>query len=157
LSAFSLPAPFSADELTSLQTSLRSANDDARKRLQRVETRERELAEWEHALEQRKGELEELRRLLEKRELELSMREEEVQRDANAKDAREQQSWTELARFFAEGDPAELATKLALFEPKDAVRILRALDDERAGALVNALPPDKYHAYLEAYRTSSKR
>lgn len=156
LSAFSLPAPFSADELSNLQTSLRGATDEAQKRLQRAEARERELAEWEHALEQRKDELQELRRLLEKKELELSMREEEVSRDTRAKEERDQQSWADLARFFAEGDPEDLARKLVLFEPKEAVRILRALDDERAGALVNALPADKYHEYLQAYRAAGK-
>ncbi|MBK7878571.1 MAG: hypothetical protein IPJ77_23180 [Planctomycetes bacterium] len=152
LGAFMLPSPFSSNELSELQTSLRGANEDAKQRLERIELRERELGEWEHALEQRNDELQDLRRLLEKRELELTMREDEVKRDEKAKDARDQQSWAELAKFFSEGDPDDLAKKLVLFEPKEAVRILRSLDDERASALVNALPADKYHAYLQAYR-----
>lgn len=157
LGAFLLPSPFSSNELSDLQKSLRGANEDAKQRLERIELRERELAEWEHALEQRNDELQELRKMLEKRELELTMREDEVKRDEKAKDSREQQSWAELAKFFSEGDPEELAKKLVLFEPKEAVRILRSLDDERASALVNALPPDKYHAYLQAYRDNASK
>lgn len=157
LGAFMLPSPFSSNELSDLQKSLRGANEDAKQRLERIELRERELAEWEHALEQRNDELQELRKLLEKRELELTMREDEVKRDEKAKDSREQQSWAELSKFFSEGDPDELAKKLVLFEPKEAVRILRSLDDARASALVNALPADKYHAYLQAYRDAVTR
>jgi len=32
---------------------------------------------------------------------------------------------------------------------------LHSLDDERASALVNALPADKIHDYLEAYRAKT--
>ncbi len=157
LGAFMLPSPFSADELSELQQALHDANADAKRRVERISTREKELAEWEHALEVRNNELQEMRALLERKELELSLREDEVKRDEHAKSAREQQSWAELAKFFSEGDPEEMAKKLALFEPKDAVRILRALDDERASLLVNALPPDKYHVYLQAYRASAEK
>lgn len=157
LGTFMLPSPFSADELSDLQKALHDANADAKRRIERIGTREKELAEWEHALEVRNNELQEMRALLEKKELELSLREDEVKRDEHAKSAREQQSWVELAKFFSDGDPEEMAKKLALFEPKDAVRILRALDDERASLLVNALPPDKYHVYLQAYRASAEK
>jgi len=156
LSAFMLPSPLSANELSDLQRSLRETNQDARQRLERIAHRERELEEWEHALGERREELAELRRLLERKELDISLREDELKRDEDSKNARDQQSWAELAKFFSEGDPEELAHKLVLFEPKEAVRILRALDDERAGALVNALPADKYHAYLQAYRETPK-
>lgn len=157
LGTFMLPSPFSAEQLNELQTALHTANADAKRRLERIATREQELAEWEHALELRNDELQKIRALLERKELELSYREDEVKRDESAKSAREQQSWAELARFFSEGDPEEMAKKLVLFEPKEAVRILRALDDERASLLVNALPPDKYHTYLQAYRASTEK
>jgi flagellar motility protein MotE (MotC chaperone) len=157
LSAFMLPSPLSAGELSELQQSLRTTNNDAKKRLERITQRERELDEWEHSLDERTQELQELRRVIERKELDITLREDEVKRDENAKNARETQSWGELAKFFAEGDPEDLAKKLVLFEPKEAVRILRALDDERASALVNALPPDKYHAYLDAYRAAAPK
>lgn len=157
LGAFMLPSPLSAGELSELQRSLRDTNTDAKKRLERIAQRERELDEWEHSLTERNTQLEELRRTIERKELDLTLREDEVKRDENAKNARESQSWAELAKFFSEGDPEELAKKLVLFEPKEAVRILRALDDVRASALVNALPADKYHAYLEAYRGAASK
>lgn len=157
LSAFMLPSPLSAGELSELQQSLRDTNTDAKKRLERIVSRERELDEWEHSLDERTKELQELRRVLERKELDITLREDEVKRDESAKNARETQSWGELAKFFSEGDPEDLAKKLVLFDPKEAVRILRALDDERAAALVNALPADKYHAYLEAYRASAPK
>ncbi len=157
LSAFMLPSPLSAGELSELQRSLRETNDDAKKRLERIVQRERELDEWEHSLDERTKELQELRRVLERKELDITLREDEVKRDESAKNARETQSWGELAKFFSEGDPEDLAKKLVLFDPKEAVRILRALDDERAAALVNALPAEKYHAYLEAYRASASK
>lgn len=157
LGTFMLPSPFSAEQLGDLQQALHEANADAKRRLERIAMRERELAEWEHALEVRNEELQKLRALLEGKELELSLLADEVKRDESAKSAREQQSWAELARFFSDGDPEELAKKLVLFEPKEAVRILRALDDERASLLVNALPPDKYHAYLQAYRATTDK
>jgi len=157
LSAFMLPSPLSAGELSELQQSLRNTNNDAKKRLERITQRERELDEWEHSLDERTQEIQELRRVIERKELDITLREDEVKRDESAKNARETQSWGELAKFFAEGDPEDLAKKLVLFEPKEAVRILRALDDERASALVNALPPDKYHAYLEAYRAAAPK
>jgi flagellar motility protein MotE (MotC chaperone) len=157
LSAFMLPSPLSAGELSELQKSLRDTNNHAKKRLERIVSRERELDEWEHSLNERTKELQELRRVLERKELDITLREDEVKRDESAKNARETQSWGELAKFFSEGDPEDLAKKLVLFDPKEAVRILRALDDERAAALVNALPADKYHAYLEAYRASAPK
>lgn len=157
LSAFMLPSPLSAGELSELQQSLRTTNNDAKKRLERITQRERELDEWEHSLDERTQEIQELRRVIERKELDITLREDEVKRDENAKNARETQSWGELAKFFSEGDPEDLAKKLVLFEPKEAVRILRALDDERASALVNALPPDKYHAYLDAYRAAAPK
>lgn len=152
LGSFLLPSPMSATELGELQSQLRHMVEDVRGRLARIEERERKLTEWESSLEARFAEISQMRQLLERHELELSMREEEAKRDEDAKNARETQSWKELAKFFEEGEPGDLAKRLAQFEPKDAVRILLALDDERASALVNALPPEKYHAYLEAYR-----
>lgn len=157
LGSFLLPSPMSATELGELQGQLRHMVDEARGRLARIEEREKKLDEWEKSLEARFTEITEMRQLLEKHELELSMREDEAKRDEAAKNERETQSWKELAKFFEEGDPGDLAKRLAQFEPKDAVRILLALDDERASALVNALPPEKYHTYLEAYRGEVRR
>lgn len=157
LGAFALPAPFSADELGDLQRELREAHHGAKERLSKIEERERALDDYERSLDQRYKELSELRQQLEKKELELSLREDEVKRDLDARNSREAASWRELAKFFEEGEPDTLAQKLVTYDPKEAVKILRALDDERAAALINAIPQDKYHEYLEAYRAQATR
>jgi len=157
LGAFSLPAPFSSDELTDLQHELRNATQGAKSRLAKIEQRERDLDDRERDLDQRQLELTQLRQKLVEKESELRMLSDEVTRDSEARNARDAASWKELAKFFEEGDPADLAKKLQAFDPKEAVKILRALDDERASAIVNALPTDKYHDYLEAYRAATAK
>ena len=100
--------------------------------------------------------LQALKNDLDTRSKELAMREQELHRDSDANAAREEKSWAELARFFLEGEPDELSKKLSTFDPKDAAKILHQMDDERAIALVNALPQDQYKAFLDAYRKSVK-
>jgi len=155
LGAFSLPPPFSSDELTDLQHELRSATQGAKARLAKIEQRERDLDDRERDLDLRQQELTDLRQKLVEKESELRMLSDEVTRDSDARNSRDAASWKELSKFFEEGKPTDLAKKLLFFEPREAVKILRALDDERASAIVNALPTDKYHDYLEAYRAAS--
>lgn len=157
LGAFVLPAPYSTQELDELQRELRDGQKSLRERSARLEAREQSLQEWEQSLQARYDELNQIRSMLEKRELELSLREEEAKRDLDSSRSTEEQSWKELAKFFEDGDPADLAKKLASFPPEDAVKILRSLGDERAGELVNALPAEKYHAYLMAYRNQASK
>jgi vacuolar-type H+-ATPase subunit I/STV1 len=152
LGSFLLPSPMSATELSRLQQELHTLVSDAKTRLERIHEREGKLDEWEKTLDARFTSLKELQSALDKQELEVSLREEELKRDESAKSERDAQSWKELAKFFEEGDASKLVTKLMQFEPKEAVMILLALDDERASQLMNALPPDKYRAYLDAYR-----
>jgi Skp family chaperone for outer membrane proteins len=152
LGAFVMPAPYTASEIHELQQSLRKALVDAQSRLVEVERREKRAAEWEHSVEQRRGELAQLRTLLEQKEAELKGREIALRKEAQAKDARDEASWKEIAGFFEEGDSDELGARLAEFEPEKAAKILGHLEDSRARELVNALPKDKYKAYLEAYR-----
>jgi hypothetical protein len=152
LGSFLLPSPMSATELSRLQQELHSLVSDAKTRVEHIREREGKLDEWEKTLDARFASLKELQAALDKQELEVSLREEELKRDESAKSERDAQSWKELAKFFEEGDAPKLVTKLMQFEPKEAVMILLALDDERASQLMNALPPDKYRAYLDAYR-----
>ena len=156
LGAFLMPSPYSSTELADLQQELRTALADAKERLARIDAREGELDEWERTLSDRLADLKALQASIEKSEGELALREAEVARDEKAKREREAQGWTEVARFFEEGDPEELAQKLVRLGPKEAARILRALDEARAGELVNALPQEKYNEFLEAYRTQSE-
>ena len=152
LASFLVPSPFTTAELDELQRELRTALAESRDRLARLEAREAELADWERGLAERRDELVALQASIEKAARELDVRGAEVASEKRARAEQEARSWAELARFFSEGDPEELASKLAQLEPAKGARILRALDEERASALVNSLPADKYQAYLEAYR-----
>jgi flagellar motility protein MotE (MotC chaperone) len=156
LGAFVLPAPFSGDELSDMQSRLAARIAEAEASLAAAKTKERNLDERERALMGRETELQALKVDLDTRSRELAMREMELKRDGEAATALEQKSWTEVARFFQEGEPEDLAKKLASFDPDNGARILRQLDDERAIAIVNALPPDKYTKFLDAYRKSAR-
>jgi flagellar motility protein MotE (MotC chaperone) len=156
LGAFVLPAPFSSEELADMQARLSNRLAEVEKSTAAAHEKERSLDERERALVGRETELQKLKDDLDLRTKDLIVRELELQRDAEATVAQEQQSWVEVARFFQEGEPAELGKKLSTFEPLNAARILRQLDDERAIAIVNALPPDKYKAFLDAYRKSNR-
>ncbi len=156
LGAFILPAPFSSDELADMQDRLIARVSEVEKSLAEAKAKERALDERERALLGRESELQTLKVDLDTRTKELVVREEELKRDSDAAVAQEQASWVEVARFFQEGEPDELGKKLATFEPVNAARILHQLDDERAIAIVNALPPDKYKQFLDAYRKTAK-
>lgn len=159
LGAFVMPAPFSSAELEAMQSKLRALNDEAEKLVATLQKRQTELDERESALNGREKELQTIKAELDHGMNELNMRHKEVANeqhvDANAA-AKDEKSWKEVVRFFEEGEPDELAKKLATFEPEEAAKILRGLDDERAIALVNALPMDKYKPVLEAYRKTPK-
>jgi flagellar motility protein MotE (MotC chaperone) len=156
LGAFLLPAPFNSDELADMQQRLAARVAEAEKTLADAKAKERALDERERALLGREAELQALKTDLDTRTKELVGREEELKRDSDAALAQEQASWNEVARFFQEGEPDELGKKLATFEPVNAARILHQLDDERAIAIVNSLPPDKYKQFLDAYRKTAK-
>jgi flagellar motility protein MotE (MotC chaperone) len=156
LGAFVMPAPFNGDELAQMQSKLALRLEETEARLAGAKDKERALDERERALTGREKELQSLKNELDTRTKELIMRELEINRDGEASAAREEKSWAELARFFGEGDPEDLAKKLMAFDPKDAAKMLHQMDDERAIALVNALPQDQYKAFLDAYRKGVK-
>jgi flagellar motility protein MotE (MotC chaperone) len=156
LAAFVMPAPFNGDELAQMQSKLAMRLEETEAKLAAAKDKERALDERERALTGREKELQALKNELDTRSKELVMRELELTRDGEASAAREEKSWAELARFFSEGDPEDLARKLVSFDPKDAAKILHQMEDERAIALVNALPQDHYKSFLDAYRKSVK-
>lgn len=156
LGAFVMPAPFNGDELAHMQSKLALRLEQIEVMLATASDKERALNERERALTGREKELVSIKNELDTRSKELAMRAQELDRDIEAGAAREDKSWAELARFFGEGEPDELAKKLSTFDPKDAAKILHQMDDERAIALVNALPQDQYKSFLDAYRKSVK-
>jgi flagellar motility protein MotE (MotC chaperone) len=161
LGAFVMPAPFTSTELEEMQSKLRALNERAEKLVATLAKRQTELDERESALDGREKELQALKTELDRGMSELNMRHKEVANEQKADAtttaaAKDEKSWKEVVRFFEEGEPEELAKKLATFEPDEAAKILRGLEDERAIALVNALPMEKYKPVLEAYRKAPK-
>ena len=154
LGAFVMPAPFNGDELARMQSKLAVRLEEAEVAMAAAKEKQRSVDERERALVGREKELQALKMELDTRSKELKMREQEIDRDVDAGAAREEKSWSELARFFTEGEPEDLAKKLMTFEPANAAKILHQMDDERAIALVNSLPQDQYKLFLDAYRKS---
>lgn len=144
LGAFVMPSPYDARELHDLEKSLKdglariAAEDERQKR------RERELDDWQTVLQARAQELAALRKSID---------------DASPPDASDKMtsaksaaSWRSLAPLFEEGDPSEVAVRLAQLEPEQAAQVLRGLDSDRCAALLNALPKERYKTYLDAWR-----
>jgi len=152
LGAFVLEAPFSTDELRVLQTELKSKLRDLDQRRHAMGEKERRLVEREEVLDLRYAELMTLRSALEEFEAELHARSDELQRDEKASGEREKRGWKVIARTFEDGEPAILVQRLMQYEPRDAARILRALEAEPARDLLNLLPPDSYREYADAFR-----
>lgn len=150
--SFLFPAPYDAEGMATLQDELKGKIRDYGRRSQELRTRESELAQREADLEERYAELQKLRTALQEFELELSLKSEEVDRDDDARQRRERESWTRIAQFFEEGDVDEQIEKLLTYEPEDASRILTSLSLERARLLMDALPVDRYQDYVRAYR-----
>ncbi len=152
LRAFLLPSPFSADELSGLQRSLKSRIESTELERSKIARREAELEVRERQLEERWEELVEIRTTLIEETLELGQRSDELERDERVQSERENASWKSMARIFEAGKARDLAQNLTLFGPQEAARILRALSEERASELINEIPRERYLEYAEAYR-----
>jgi type IV secretory pathway VirB10-like protein len=148
LGAFVMPSPFDARELQELQARLQKGLEHVASEERRLAQRERDLDDWQ--------------RTLEERERDVAAQRGAVEHAGTAADASKTaqpskvqdtpESWRALAPLFAEGDPDELAKKLATFEPAAAAQILRGMDPERAAAVLNALPKERFKDFLDAWR-----
>jgi len=151
LGAFPLESPFTAAELQSLALELKSAKVAYDERKWKLDEREKSISEREEVLAHQFETLEELREKLERYEAELNLRSAEVNADEKATDAQAEAQWSEVAKLFAAGDPDELTTRLLQYDEEEAAKVLVNLSDERAALLLNALPADKWKAYVDAY------
>lgn len=152
LNSFLLQSPFSSEELVQLQERLLAKITENEAMRDDLIAREIELETRERHLEDRWRELEEIRAALGNRELELAERDDELARDADAQEERERASWAAMSTLFAEGDPEELTPQLLTISPDKAAWILHELTGDRAAVLMNALEPDDYRLYMDAYR-----
>ncbi len=151
LTAYAFEPPLTSDELQGLVVDLKTAKLAFEERLRGVVERESGVAEREELLGHQFATLEELRAELDRYEAELSMRAAEVGRDKDAGASSAKAQWSEIARLFAQGDAEEMTTRLMQFSAMEAAKILGSLDQERAAALLNALPAESWKEYVDAY------
>lgn len=158
LKAFMLPGGFSATELEQLEEALQARMAQLDLREKQLDERERELLETDQHYQDLYARLEGLRNAVLEEEAEVSAQKEEAARDREAAAERERQSFQGVAHVFAEGKASDSARLLVdIYEPDEAARILRALEDERAGMLlaaIHSLAPDRSKSYHQAYRTA---
>lgn len=155
LGIFQVPAPLSNARLRELAEELEAELSRVRQLSDELRQRERTLAEREGVLRERYDQLARLRAQLDELELDLRLRQEEAQRDETVQLERERASWRRVARSFEEGDVGELAERLTAFEAAEAALVLRELSDERAAALLQALPQAVYRDFVDAFRRTA--
>src|SRR5262245_22730687 len=120
LGAWTLPSPYSASELRTLQDQLKTRLRGLDEREAAVAAREHQVQEQVDALQEREQNLEHLRASLESYEAGLSEREQSLQLKEGAAEQRQQAKWAEVARVLA-GLPDEDAGKRLLeYTPEDA-------------------------------------
>jgi flagellar motility protein MotE (MotC chaperone) len=90
---------------------------------------------------------------------ELSEREQGVARLEATLEASADSRWAAVAGVIAAiEEPAAAAKRLAEYEPDEAGKILRAMnDDERAGTILNALEETRWKEYVAAYTAEKAR
>lgn len=155
LGAWSMPAPYTAQELRSLVDELKS-------KLLVLDRREKNLVEREQNLEleletlrERFSALEQLRAELEQYESELDLREDEIQAQEGAQDERNRAKWESVAPVLASLSPEEAAKKIVRYSPENAAEILHAMTDTAASAILTSIPDENFRDYLDAYSEKS--
>jgi flagellar motility protein MotE (MotC chaperone) len=158
LGGWILPPPFEAEELGKLVGELRLAQGEVARREQELEARESQIAEEMLSIGQRSAVLDQMRQELDQREAELERRRVQLEQLAGSlqrtdlvRDENTDRELTRKSLFFAEGEAADAATRLAAFPADEAAAILKKLDETRAIEILNALPDEKWQAYMEAY------
>lgn len=152
LGVFQVPAPFSNAALRQLTGELEAELRRVREVSADLRAREAALAEREAGLAERFELLARMRAQLDGMETDLRLRRAEADRDSKVQAERERASWRRVARAFQDGDVGDLAERLASFEPGEAALVLRELSDERAAALLQALPQAVYREFVDAFR-----
>lgn len=157
LGTWSLPAPFTQEELRALA-------DELQARLKTLDVRETQLDQRERDLESRDGEiaerystLEDMRKDLEAFKAELILREQEVRRDEGAREERESARWSGVARVIAGLEDEAAGRRLAAYGPEEAASILLAMDEARATEVLNQLEGERWKAFVNAYTEARAR
>ena len=159
LSAWTLPSPYSTTELRGLSEEIKRKHAELTESERALARREREVQDSETELGDRLKTLTELQKHLESVQVELSEREQAVARRESTLEANADSRWSAVAGVFAAiEEPAAAAKRLAEYEPEEAAKVLRAMnDDERAGAILNALDETRWKEYVGAYTAEKAR
>lgn len=153
LEVFTLPAGFTAQELSELEAEIERALTMVQERESALEKREQELDERKEMYDAMFANLERLRGSLENREAESEARAAELDTQTSEAKAQRRREMARLAdALFGEGIEAKQAVlMLKAHTPDEAAFILAALEPDRAGELLAAL----YENSAEDWRTFS--
>jgi hypothetical protein len=156
LGGFAVPAPYSRDELEALVDELEGRNAELGERLDEVAARERTVSERLLMIEAQAKELEQLREEIDVRAAELELRALELRRDQESVSQDDTLRYANLASLYADGEVDQAATDLQALGAAEAAKVLRRLDDDRALALLRALPDQERRSFAEAWATTRR-
>lgn len=112
--------------------------------------RKRMLDERETALNQREEQLRALRDNIQHQISELRKIQQEVEESMDAKRALDKENLNKVVGLYDGMDPERAAEKMQTLDPKVAVQILMAMNQRKAAALLEELPPENAKTITEA-------
>lgn len=157
LETWSLPSPFTSDELQGIAEELKATREILRSRSLEQDQRESELDDREERIDERLLALASLQQQLELQEAELDLRAQEVRRDEKAEDEFRQKQLRAVAKIIQtkKDDPAKAVPYLTPYPPEEVAIILASLDAKQASALLDELQKKSvikdFKPYLDAY------
>jgi flagellar motility protein MotE (MotC chaperone) len=154
-----LPSPYSTTELRGLSEEIKKKRAELTESEHALGRREREVQDSESELAERMKTLVELQKHLEGLQTEISEREQAVARRESTLEASSDSRWSAVAGVIAAiEEPAAAAKRLAEYEPEEAAKVLRTMDDdEKAGAILNAIDGTRWKEYVSAYTAEKAR
>lgn len=151
LGTWSLPSPYSHNELQALAEELKMRRSRLELRENDLDVREGELRAEHELIAERHRTLEAMKAELEAFQSELTLREQELLREEKAVADSRTERWKGIARVIAGLETEAAATRLKAFEPVEAARILGQMGDEQATTLLNELDGAVWKDYVDAY------
>jgi hypothetical protein len=156
LATWSLPSPYSAEELGALSDQLKAQRLELDQREAQLALRESGLQEREEQLASESSTLTRMRKELEDYELELATREFEVRRLEQEAEEHRQEGFAQVGGVLSALETPQAGERLGKYTPEEAAQILRGIDEERAIEILNELQGDRWKAYVDAYSKARK-
>ena len=140
LEAAKEPAPESEQVTTEGQEAL---TETERQILLSLMERKRQLDERELLLNQREEQLRALRDNIQHQIAELNRLQQKIEASMEAKKAQDAENLTKVVSLYNGMDPKKAAAKLQSLDTNVAVKILMAMNQRKASALMEELPPEQ--------------